>query len=101
MSIQSNMKPYVLQKLITAQDEYGYKTETWVNVSDIEVSINSVYANGNSSDGLVYRNKITTGITAYKQFEQGTKYRLYSESAIYNIKDYIASRFTQLSLRGG
>lgn len=107
MSINSNMKPYTLNKYthlldVNGDPKYSSLGEPifdYVEVETINVSVNYV----NSTvvvDGIFYKKTVPSGITDYNQFDLKENYRLEGNGHIYSIEGINpGSRRTALSLK--
>jgi len=85
MSINSNMKPYLLKKLGTAHDELGTPIDNYGEVETINVSVN--YVNSTKIvDGIYYKITTPSGITTYNQFDLTEQYRLDGNGHLFNIE---------------
>ncbi|NFA43976.1 phage head-tail adapter protein [Clostridium botulinum] len=83
MSINSNMKPIMLQKKGKVKSPTGAPKEQWVDVKTINVAIfkTNDMLNTNSTK---YNESSHTGLTFYKDIKEGIN-RLVKDNVIYNI----------------
>ncbi|KIL09249.1 phage head-tail adapter protein [Clostridium botulinum] len=83
MSINSNMKPIMLQKKEKVKSPTGAKKEQWVDVKVINVAIYKTndMLNTNSTK---YNESSHTGITFYKDIKENMN-RLVKDKTVYNV----------------
>ncbi|NFE59113.1 hypothetical protein [Clostridium sp. ZBS3] len=83
MSINSNMKPIMLQKKGKVKSPTGAPKEQWVDVKIINVAIfkTNDMLNTNSTK---YNESSHTGLTFYKDVKEGIN-RLIKDNLVYNV----------------
>lgn len=98
MSINSNMKNYILEEKIKKRSLSGATKETWGNEINIKVSFYPV--DERMINNLVELKECTyTGLTTYKNFKNST-YRLSDNKEVYSIiKAKGSGKYTQLFLK--
>jgi hypothetical protein len=92
------MQNYELQKATNGVDGYGNPVITWSKVADIQVSINIGHDIVTNND-ISYKVQTPSGITTYKGFTAGDKYRLNGPRIYEVVSVYTAGRWTQLQLK--
>lgn len=99
MSINRDMKTYMLQKKKTGRTESGANHEEWIDVDVILVSIKKV--NGMRVSGNVrYAEASHTGLTHYRNIRSGTYRLLDKDGTVYEIMDANTDeRLTNLVLK--
>lgn len=99
MSINTDMKSYLLQKNEPIRTESGANRDHWVAVERIDVA---VYKKNDlrTTTSIAYTDSTNTGLTWYKGFVKAVKYRLVLGKDIFDIMDSNAdSRLTNLLLK--
>lgn len=90
---------YTLKKAVNKKDDYGQIIPTWEDVKRIEVAVSNKMFSNVEGD-IVYRHCEITGVTPYKGFEVGYKYKLSSSVKTLNIETFnTGGRLTQLILK--
>lgn len=85
MSINSNMKSYVLKKDIPNYDALNTPIDNYVNVDVVTACVN--YNTSTKIDnGIVYKITTPSGITDYKSFDLKERYRLEGNGHIFDIE---------------
>lgn len=78
-------------------DDFGYESETYSYVTDIEIEI-AVNKFKAVENGIVYHAFETVGITPYNGFELNKVYKIMDGEIEYISDKFVPSRFTTLTL---
>lgn len=99
MSIYTDMITVILQKNEPKKSTTGAQKGNWVFVENIDIAI---YKNDSfkSNTGAKYEQSTHSGITFFKDFNEGTEYRLLIGMSKYDITDFnTKGRFSSLLLK--
>ena len=99
MSINSNKEKYTLKRWAKTYDELGAPIEKWLDVEEIDVSIN--YNNTTEIiNGIAYKTMTPTAITDYDVFSLKDSYKIVNAKHTFYIESINQEgRLTQLVLK--
>lgn len=98
MSINRNMKPYMLQKNIPVRSKSGASKEHWIDIGNIDIAIRQ------KDDSRIYASELYSqsthsGLTYYKDIKKAVN-RIVKDGVVYEILSVNSeSRLTNLLLK--